>query len=108
MRIRLIYFILSQRDKSVYSLTLTKAERQAINWVGNRYRHGDELADILIECMDEDIEYFLDGDDNDITFNIPEYDAWDINRIGDECNYQWDCFSPQFAAKMTSFCMGIV
>ena len=59
----------------MYKLTLTKSERAAIDWVAYRYFHGDELSDILMQCiegMDDvvDNEWNLDGD---ITFNIPEH-----------------------------------
>lgn len=92
----------------MYSLTLTHAERKAIDWVGYRYGHGDELRDLLDESIqvnpiDDDW-----NDDKDITFQIPEYLAWDICDIGEECEHRWDCFAPELAEKLTNFCMGVV
>ncbi len=61
----------------MYSLTLTADERQAFDWVGSRFNSG-EVADLLLDCMPEDREW---SDDTDITFNIPEHVAWQINEL---------------------------
>lgn len=37
----------------MYSLTLTGEERDAFDWVGNRYSTGDDVADILKSCIPE-------------------------------------------------------
>lgn len=67
----------------MYELTLNASERNAIDWIGNRYSHGDELKDILTdckmtsdECNADDIEWC---GDYDITFHIPEHAMWTIN-----------------------------
>lgn len=33
-----------------YTLTLTSGERKAIDWVGHRYAHGDDLSNVLLSC----------------------------------------------------------
>jgi len=92
-----------------YSLTLSLDERKAIDWIGNRYAHGQDLYEALM-CSDTQ----MSPDDADwtspvdIIFTIPEYIAWQINDIGAESNYLWDCFAPAFAGKLTQFCFRIV
>ena len=84
----------------MYHLTLTHGERRAIDWVGRRYDHGDNLRDCL---------FSVDWDSpEDITFDIPEYVAWEINRIGAASEYRWDCFSEDLATKLTLFCDGVI
>lgn len=94
---------------SEYRLTLTLAERQAIDWVGFRYPHGDELSDCLTDCRvrwePESIGWC---DRGEITFIMPEYVAWAIQAIAEECDYRFDCFSPNFRMKLTRFCDSIV
>ena len=48
----------------MYNLLLTSAERSAIDWIGDRYDHGDDLRGHLTECEmiadeveSEDIEW---------------------------------------------------
>lgn len=86
----------------MYRLTLTGQERRAINWIGNRYAHGDKLAHLLwIEC-----EYPNDADwlgADDITFTISEYCAYEIKEIGYDCNHRWDYFAPALRDKMNDF-----
>jgi hypothetical protein len=92
----------------MYRLVLTPDERAAIDFVGNRYAHGDELYSLLWgECFSYP-ETLCWDDCQDIGFKIPEIVAWDIRTIGEECQYRWDCFSPELAEKMTKFCMDIV
>ena len=92
----------------MYTLTLTQAERQAIDWVGHRYAHGNNLFDILMEC-DSPSNREDDWDSQwDITYEISEPLAWRIRDIAEEGNYLWDCFSPELAHKLTIFCIGIV
>lgn len=96
----------------MYKLTLTKPERMAIDWVGNRYSHGDDLRKILMSCetdapiLDEDDDYW--NLDVDITFNIVENEAWKIFHMGEESNYLWDCFDDDLCQKLDTFCLGIV
>lgn len=84
-----------------------------MDWVGNRYGHGDELYRLLLNC---DVISSKPGDwtselwtsNYDLTFFIPENVAWSIQRIAEEGGYHWDCLSPDFASKLTSFCQSIV
>lgn len=91
-----------------YALTLTHEERKAIDWVGHRYAHGDELREILDACdtvSDDDCSW---GGDEELTFVIPEHKAWDIQSIGEESNWRWDCFSPGLVSKLNRFCAGVI
>lgn len=82
-----------------YSLTLTKSERDAIDWVGYRYRHGDELYKLLCECQwtPDDLDW---DSELDITFSIPEHIAWTIGEIIDD---GLDCFADEFCIKLHQF-----
>lgn len=88
-----------------YTLTLTSGERHAIDWVGNRYGHGNDLCLLLIGCIRGDEEW---GQEGDITFEIPEGTAWAIQEIAEEDNHNWTCFSSDLASKLDRFCDGIV
>lgn len=88
----------------MYKLTLTKAERDAIDWVGNRYSNGYDLFKQLMNC-----EFEHDWDfAGDIEFSISEHVAWEIQNIAQEERYLWPCFSVAFAAKMDKFVDSIV
>lgn len=88
-----------------YQLTLTRDERKAIDWIGNRYGHGDDLFHALVVCDNTGGNW---DDPIDITYTIPESVAWTIQDIGEECDYQWDCFAPELASKLDQFCQKIV
>lgn len=88
----------------MYTLTLTANERNAIDWVGGRYPHGDDLRKILWKS-NSDEQWDSSGD---VTYQIPEHLAWEIGEMGRECNYIWDCFSIPLAKKLDDFCMEIV
>lgn len=91
----------------MYQLILTLAERQAIDWVGNRYAHGHDLYRLL--WVESNPAPDVDWDsDCEITFAIPEHVAWQIAEMGAECNYLWDCFSEELSAKLTDFCLTTV
>lgn len=90
----------------MYKLTLTPNERKAIDWVGYRYGHGYDLSRQLEKGQwNTDIDWYSD---QDIEFNLPEYVAWLIKDIGEEDNFLWTCFSPEFAQKMNDFCDKII
>lgn len=90
----------------MYKLTLTAGERQAIDLVGDRYAHGDELYSLL---CDADWGSCRDWAENvDITFNIPEGIAWGIVDVAEAGDYQWALFSNDLARKMTDFCDKII
>ena len=95
----------------MYELMLTYGERMAIDWIGDRYRHGTDLYFCLIGCKWKCQDYNLVdpwGDVGDIVFKVPEHTAWRIRDIGEEGQYRWDCFSPEFAQKMNDFCDKII
>jgi hypothetical protein len=87
----------------VYQLILTKSERDAIDWIGYRYRHGDDFRNVLETCMSDDAEWDAESD---ITFNIPESKAWEIKEIGEED--KWACFATPFVGKLNDFTSKIV
>jgi hypothetical protein len=88
----------------MYTLMLTADERQAFDWVGNRYNSG-RVADLLLNLIPEDREW---ADDGDITFDIPEHVAWQINELAEAEGHSWACFSPKLAEKLNELCWGIV
>ena len=93
----------------MYKLTLTASERQAIDWIGNRYSHGDDLFDLLCEVewegikKDEDWGWFCE---KDITFLIPENIAWQISDLLQ--NSLYECFAPELVEKLTNFCAEVI
>lgn len=92
----------------MYTLTLTQSDRQAIDWVGNRYGHGNDLFKLLMyNCDSFPIEQEWHENGN-MSFAVPEHVAWHIREIGEECEYRWDCFATSLANKMTEFCNKIV
>ena len=88
----------------MYQLTLTKGERDAFDWVGNRYAAG-EVARLLLDCMSEDDEWDSEGD---LVFKVPEHVAWEISSLAEEEDFQWPCFAPELSSKMNDFCQSIV
>lgn len=87
----------------MYQLTLTANERKAIDWIGNRYSHGNELYSILWgHCLQSPDDACWDFE-GEITFTVPEVAAWTIADIAEESEYRWDCFSEELAAKMQAF-----
>jgi len=90
----------------MYKLTLTRAERKAIDWIAHRYSNGDELAYLLyVECDCGFIEWW---DDHDMTFNIPEWVAWKIRENAEQEDGFWPCFAHELAHKMQAFIDKIV
>jgi len=100
----------------VYTLTLTYGQRLAIDWVGHRYGHGNDLADILLESEGWDTTDYgeLLGWDSrgDITFTLTEPQAWQIAEIRQEGmeggHSPWTCFDGELVGKMEAFCDSIV
>lgn len=82
----------------MYRLTLTREERRAIDWIGHRYAHGDDLFDILIDFVVGEQEWCELGD---MTFEIPESSVEGIRRIIDEDNLA--CFSTSLVEKLMVF-----
>jgi hypothetical protein len=83
-----------------YRLTLTAAERSAIDWVGNRYRHGDELYRLLWAESRQSPDDADWDDPRDIEFAIPESVAWTIGEIIDD---GLDCFAGDLCHKLYEF-----
>lgn len=94
----------------MYTITLTKAERNAFDWVGDRYNAG-EVARLLTSGgmwgveSEEDVEW---DDDEDITFFIPEHVMWEILNMAHEEDYSWPCFSRVLREKLNSLCEQVV
>lgn len=111
-----------------YQLLLTHSERQAIDFVGDRYRHGDDLYDVLINSIwnkvkenqvnenaipgysliDEDIEW---NGDYDIMFLISEHISWEIKDIIDaeiKDNKALTLFDDNLQCKLIEFCNRII
>lgn len=88
----------------MYKLTLTKSERSAIDWIGDRYSHGHDLYKLLLTCPSDE-QWDSHGD---VTYQIPEHVAWQIGEMGESDNYTWACFSADLAGKLTDLCMEIV
>lgn len=91
-----------------YTLTLTAAERQAIDWVGGRYAHGHELFQLLYGRCPIEQEHCDWWSLGDLTFQVPEHVAWQIAEMGREGDYRWDCLADELSAKLTDFCLAIV
>jgi hypothetical protein len=89
----------------MYSLTLSRSERQAIDWVGYRYGHGDDLFRLLasLEWGEQEWDQL-----EPMTFNVDEPTAWAIAEIREECEGRWDCFASPLVEKMEEFCGRIV
>ena len=86
----------------MYQLTLTKEERAAFDWVGDRYFAGEMSRLLRIECRQE--PDFAEWDsDEDITFHIPESTAWFMREQAGREDFQWPCFSTGLRAKLNSF-----
>ncbi len=88
-----------------YTLTLSWPERQAFDWLGDRYGTGEPIASILRGCLPDDVGWTQPGD---ITFLVPEHEAWLIAARAWEEGDLWPCFAPRLATKMTDFTSSIV
>lgn len=90
----------------MYKLTLTLPERQAFDWVGDRYCAGC-VQRLLMSCVwsPDDVDWDANAD---ITFTVPEHTAWEISELAAEENHLWPCFAPELAAKLNDFCAAIV
>lgn len=84
----------------MYKLTLTKDERSAFDWIGNRYRTGNAVAQLLIQCIPEGKDW---EDEGEITFTIPESTAWEIRQCCEDEGGVWPCFSGDLEAKLDAF-----
>ena len=101
-----------EKRTMAYKLTLSYEDRKAIEWIGYRYFHGDELYEIL-EAAHYD-EHF-NGQFNEewntnkpITFTIEECLSWLIKGGIEAENYELACFAPVLRAKLIEFCDHII
>lgn len=93
-----------------YSLTLTPQEQRAIDWIGSRYAHGNDLYKLLCQS-----DWYFEGVEEDdqewgkyqITFRIPENLAWQIVDII-EGEDKLVCFSESFQQKLWEFAGKVV
>lgn len=88
----------------MYTLTLTKDERLAFEWIGDRYAAG-EVMRTLVQCLTGDDSWEQDGD---MTFTVPEPYAWAIKHLAEDEDGLWPCFSPELTRKMNDFIERIV
>lgn len=90
----------------MYQLTLNHGERKAIDWIGDRYAHGNDLYYRLwhdSEASPNDADWDSPAD---ITFVVPEHVAWQIKDIVEQDNLA--CFAPELCRKLCEFCDKIV
>lgn len=108
----------------MYRLTLTQSERAALDFVGYRYRHGDDLYRLLwVECTCKYLHpqtgalmVDIDADGNEIQwdsqvdfeFDVPEHISWEIMQIKDDDCGDWTSFDANLATKLNDFCNKIV
>ena len=95
----------------MYTLTLTRDERMAIDFAGGRYEHGQDLKDLLNEATWQ-VSHEPDSleiswlDNCAITFKIRESLAWEIQELLGDCNYE--CFANGLILKFLQFLERIV
>lgn len=85
----------------MYKLTLSKMERNAIDWVGHRDWNGDDFFRLLLDCPVMGIEEWEWSEDFDLTFLIPEHHAWSICSWVNELGIPH--FSPALSRKLYLF-----
>ena len=86
----------------MYEITLTSEERRAIDWIGNRYFHGDPLFGFLWDIKVITTEIETDWSDKDpITFKIPHEIA---HMICDELEFPLTHFADELNEKFKAFC----
>jgi hypothetical protein len=88
----------------MYQLILTAEERRAFDWVGDRFNAG-QVASILTGHLPEDREW---ADEGDLTFDLPEHAAWEIQRLAEEEEFLWPCFGGNLRTKLNDFLGQIV
>ena len=88
-----------------YTLTLSWPERRAFDWLGDRYGTGEPIAVTLRGCLPDDAEWTQPGD---ITFLIPEHEAWLLAARAWAEDSPWPGFAPALASKMTAFTSSLV
>ena len=93
-----------------YTLTLSRDERKAFDWVADRYNAGTIASNLMLCIPDTGTEFICDAwnSADDIAFTIPEHLAWTINDLAQEEDYSFPCFSGELRDKLTAFCFSIV
>ena len=94
-----------------YKLTLTKEDRKAIDWIGDRYSGAPALFRAWQRVETDENRAW--NDDGDFNLVIPEHVAWDIRQAADEDaqgDYAslWPCFAPSLRDKLNAFLDSIV
>ncbi len=92
----------------MYSITLNKNDRQAIDWIGDRYSHGSDLKQIL---ESEDVKPSPDEpweSGQEITYRLPEYKAWELKEIVEEGNLDCINLGSNLAQELTRLVSSIV
>lgn len=91
----------------MYKLTLTEDERNAIDWIGHRYAHGNDLYSLLVQCSPENEDW---GDSSEIwEISIPEHVAWEIASLKNNDPESWcACFNNELTNKLEALINSIV
>jgi hypothetical protein len=105
MTIRLANFD-EVRPPTPYSITFTFEERKAIDWIGGRYSHGDDLAKLLTCQGWQEPKKDCWGEPVDITFHLTENQAWGIQEIVEQDSLA--CFSDELKFKFYTFLEKVV
>lgn len=98
----------------MYKLTLTHSERKAIDWIGDRYRHGHELYTLLCKgdwTTESGDELTADWDCADaLVITMPEHVAWEVRDLIEDSSEGviLPCLAVDFAVKLINFCDGII
>jgi len=88
----------------MYKLVLTAEDRQAIDFVGDRYGHGYTLFLELVSCMDDSEDW---DSHVDIEFTIPEHVAWRCQSLIEEDPYL-SCLGEELKSKLINLSESIV
>lgn len=89
----------------MYKLNLTYNERRAIDFCGDRYFCGDDLFKVLTKYHINAAEDWREK--KDITFELPEYAAWEIKEFidldTDELKTNFPLFGAELSKKLITF-----
>lgn len=92
----------------MYTLTLNQDDRRAIDWIGDRYSHGNDLKRVLVDEAVTAVPDQVWESDLSITYHLPESKAWQVKEIVEDGNL--DCINPDshLAVQLTRLVMAIV
>lgn len=97
----------------MYRLTLTRNERNAIDWIGQRHEHGFDFYQLICKAewsiAYENEPTGLDFDwssEHDLTFTFDESTAWEVQDLLEDCHFE--CFSGELVTKLMNFVGAIV